>query len=41
MQEYRSNFMLPYYKLEGKALYKESDIEALFERNYHKPLPFL
>lgn len=41
MQKYRSNFILPYYKLGGRVIYKESDVEALFERNYRKPLPFL
>lgn len=31
--EYRMNGKIPYYKIEGKLLYKESDILHLLEKN--------
>lgn len=36
LQEYRNNGMLSYYQLNGKILYKESDVEKLLEDNYYK-----
>ncbi|MCD7971063.1 MAG: helix-turn-helix domain-containing protein [Candidatus Azobacteroides sp.] len=36
LQDYRDNGLLCYYKLEGKILYKRSDIEELLEKNYYK-----
>jgi excisionase family DNA binding protein len=38
MQAYRTQGILPYYKLGGKVLYRESDIEKLLQENYLKPL---
>lgn len=35
LQEYRSNGTLPYYKIGGKILYKQSDIQAMLERHYN------
>ena len=35
LQEYRDNGMIPYFKLGGKVLYRESDLEALLQRCYH------
>ncbi len=34
-QEYRSNGTLAYYKIGGKILYKQSDIQAMLERHYN------
>ena len=34
LQEYRSNGTLAYYKIGGKILYKQSDIQAMLERHY-------
>lgn len=34
-QEYRSNGILAYYKIGGKILYKQSDIQAMLERYYN------
>lgn len=35
LQEYRSNGTLAYYKIGGKILYKQSDIQAMLERYYN------
>lgn len=35
LQEYRDNGTLPYIKLGGKVLYRESDLEDLLQRCYH------
>ncbi|KGN92440.1 helix-turn-helix domain-containing protein [Porphyromonas canoris] len=35
LQEYRSNGTLAYYKIGGKILYKQSDIQAMLERHYN------
>lgn len=34
LQEYRNNWMVSYYQLGGKILYKESDIEKLVMGGY-------
>ncbi|HML66466.1 MAG TPA: helix-turn-helix domain-containing protein [Dysgonomonas sp.] len=36
LQAYRDKGLLSYIPLEGKILYKESDIEKLLEKNYLK-----
>ncbi len=33
LQEYRNNGYLPYYKICGKIIYKESDIEKILQEN--------
>lgn len=38
LQEYRTFGIIPYYLVQGKALYKESDIQRLLESNYRKCL---
>lgn len=38
IQEYRNNLIIPYYKMGGKILYKESDIQKVLEQNYCKPI---
>lgn len=38
LQEYRSNGTLAYYKIGGKILYKQSDIQAMLERHYNSIL---
>ena len=35
LQDYRDNGTLPYFKLGGKVLYRESDLEALLLSCYH------
>lgn len=35
LQDYRDNGTLPYIKLGGKVLYRESDLEELLQRCYH------
>lgn len=35
LQEYRSNGTLAYYRIGGKILYKQSDIQAMLERHYN------
>lgn len=35
LQEYRSNGTLDYYKIGGKILYKQGDIQAMLERHYN------
>lgn len=34
LQEYRDKGYLPYYKIGGTILYKESDIEMILTKNY-------
>lgn len=36
LQEYRDKGLLPFYQLEGKILYKESDVQKLLESVYRK-----
>ncbi|WP_018675954.1 helix-turn-helix domain-containing protein [Riemerella columbina] len=36
LQQYRDDGFLPYIQIEGKILYKESDILKVLEDNYHK-----
>ena len=38
LQEYRNSGTLPFYKIGGKILYKQSDIQAMLERHYY-PIP--
>ena len=38
LQEYRSNGTLAYYKIGGKIIYKQSDIQAMLERHYNSIL---
>lgn len=33
LQNYRDNGKIPYYKIEGKILYKFSEIESAFEKH--------
>ena len=35
LQEYRDNGMIPYFKLGGKVLYRESDLERMLQECYH------
>lgn len=35
LQEYRDNGTIAYYKIGGKILYKQSDIQAMLERYYN------
>lgn len=35
LSRYRTTGKIPYYKLEGRVLYRESDIRTLLEDNYH------
>ena len=35
LQEYRDNGMIPYFKLGGKVLYRESDLERVLQGCYH------
>ena len=35
LQEYRNAGTLPFYKIGGKILYKESDIQTMLERHYN------
>ena len=35
LQEYRDSGIVPYIKLGGKVLYRESDLEKLLEECYH------
>ncbi len=37
LQDYRDGGILPFYRLEGKILYRESDIARILEENYNKP----
>ena len=38
LQEYRNSGTLPFCKIGGKILYRQSDIQALLERHYY-PIP--
>ena len=38
LQEYRNLGTLPFYKIGGKILYKQSDIQTMLERHYN-PIP--
>ena len=38
LQEYRNARILPFYKIGGKILYKQSDIQTMLERHYN-PIP--
>ena len=38
LQEYRNSGTLPFYKIGGKILYKQSDIQTMLER-YYNPIP--
>lgn len=35
LQEYRNAGVLPFYKIGGKILYKQSDIQTMLERHYN------
>ena len=35
LQDYRDKRIIPFYKLEGKILYKMSDIQRMLENNYY------
>ena len=35
LQEYRNLETLPFYKIGGKILYKQSDIQTMLERHYN------
>ena len=35
LQEYRSRGLLAFYKIGGKILYKQSDLQALLDRHYN------
>ncbi|MFR9543500.1 MAG: helix-turn-helix domain-containing protein [Rikenellaceae bacterium] len=35
LYEWRTNGILPYYRLGGKILYKQSDIEEMLNHNYY------
>ena len=35
LQEYRNAGTLPFYKIGGKTLYKQSDIQTMLERHYN------
>lgn len=37
LQEYRDKGLLPYIKLEGKILYRDSDIRKLLDKHYYRP----
>ena len=36
LQDYRNGGRLPYYKLGGKNLYRESDIQKMLDANYRE-----
>ena len=36
LQQYRSQRLMPYILLKGRVLYKENDIERMFEKYYQK-----
>ena len=36
LQDYRNSGRLPYYKLGGKNLYRESDIQKMLDANYRE-----
>ena len=35
LQEYRNAGILPFYKIGGKILYKQSDIQTMLEKHYN------
>lgn len=35
LQDYRTSGKIPYIKLGGKILYRETDVEKLLQSNYH------
>ena len=35
LQEYKNARILPFYKIGGKILYKQSDIQTMLERHYN------
>ena len=35
LQEYRNAEILPFYKIGGKILYKQNDIQTMLERHYN------
>ena len=35
LQEYRSRGLLAFYKIGGKILYKQSDLQAMLDRHYN------
>lgn len=37
LHEYRDKGLLPYIKIEGRILYRDSDIRKLLEKHYYKP----
>ena len=36
LRDYRNSGILPYVRMKGGIVYKESDIEAVLRRHYHK-----
>lgn len=36
LARYRQNGLIPYYKIAGKILYRESEIKGLLEDNHHE-----
>ena len=36
LRDYRNSGILPYIRMKGGIVYKESDIEAVLRRHYHK-----
>ena len=36
LQEYRTGRLIPYYIVQGKALYRESEIQGLLEKTHRK-----
>lgn len=36
LQEYRTGRLIPYYIVQGKALYRESEIQSLLEKAHRK-----
>ncbi len=38
LQDYRDNGTIAYFKIGGKILYRQSDIQAMLERHYN-PIP--
>lgn len=36
LQEYRTARLIPYYLIQGKALYRESEIQSLLEKSHRK-----
>ena len=38
LRDYRNSGILPYIRMKGGIVYKESDIEAVLRRHYHKAI---